>query len=101
MQWPLCAGANYGRSLIDLLLWGKRTENLVAESLRTNTSYYLQRAELEKALDLIQNDNQIVVISSDLGNGKTMFLEGLRLQAIARGFKVFDLCEHNEGLTES
>lgn len=82
----------------DLLLWGKHDDNLVSESLRTDTTYYLQRSNITNALNMIDDGNRILVISSDLGNGKTMFLEGLRHRAVERGFRVFDLFDHNDGV---
>ncbi len=86
------------RTFMDLLLWGQRNEQLVAESLRTKTTYYLYRAQIDSTLDGIEKGNRVVVVSSDLGNGKSMFLEGLRLRALERGFRVFDLCDHNDGV---
>ncbi len=78
-------------AFIDMLLWGKRSCDLVAESLRTGTTYYLYRSQIEDVLNALENGNRIIVITSDLGNGKSMLLEGLRLVAIERGFRVFDI----------
>lgn len=86
------------RAFMDLLLWGQRNENLIAESLRTNTTYYLHRSQIGQALDLINRGSRILVITSDLGNGKSMFLDGLRLRAVERGFRVFDVFDHNAGV---
>ena len=85
---------------IDLLLWGRRDESLVAESLRTNTTYYLYRSQIDKALDLVDKGSRILVITSDLGNGKSMFIEGLRIRAKEKGFRVFDLFDHNDGVSK-
>lgn len=86
------------RAFMDLFVWGQRDENLISESLRTNTTYYLQRAKIDQVFDQIERGNCILVVSSDLGNGKSMFVEGLRLGAIERGFRVFDLFDHNDGV---
>jgi len=88
------------QSFRDLLLWGRRNENLVAESLRTNTTFYLYRSQTDQALDILSQGSRILVITSDLGNGKSMFLEGLRIRAIERGYRVFDLFDHNTGLNK-
>ena len=85
---------------IDLLLWGRRSEELVAESLRTGTSYYLERPEVEEALRLIESGVRVLIVCSDLGNGKSMFLEGLRIRALERGFRVFDAFDHIDGVEQ-
>ncbi len=88
------------QSFIDLLLWGRRQEELIAESLRTGKCYYLNRPELEKAVREIENGVRILVVCSDLGNGKSMFLEGLRICVIERGFRVFHIFDHNDGVDQ-
>lgn len=85
---------------IDLLLWGRRSVELVAESLRTATPYYLERPEVEEAFRLIESGVRVLVVCSDLGNGKSMLLEGLRIRALERGFRVFDAFDHIDGVEQ-
>lgn len=86
------------KSFLDLLLFGKRTNELISESLRTGKKFYLERSLTEDILNKMASGLRIFVINSDLGNGKSMFLEGLRLRAAEQGYRVFDVCERNENI---
>ena len=98
-EYKMPSGPSYitDKSFVELLLWGRRKEELIAESLRTDTYYYLERTKIEEAIQKIENGVNILVVCSDLGNGKSMFLEGLGIRAIDRGFRVFHPFDHNEG----
>jgi hypothetical protein len=95
---PKTASPIKDRDFMDLLLWGQRDAELIAESLRTNKIYYLKRSKIEMALGLLASGTRIVVLSSDLGNGKSLLLEGLRPGAVAKGYRVFDVAQHNPGV---
>lgn len=86
------------KDFIDLLLWGRRSENLVAESMRTNKPYYLERPGIDEAVHFIEKGGRIPIICSDLGNGKSLFIEGLRIRMMEKGYRVFDVFDKNEGV---
>ncbi len=84
------------RDFLDLLLYGKRNEDLIYKSLTTNKKYYLKRSFTNDVFKHISNGEKIIVISSELGNGKSLFIDGLRLMASEKGYRVFELTEQND-----
>lgn len=83
---------------INLLLWGVRSDKLVSESFRTNVPYCLKRAQIDKAFELISQGVRVIIVVSDLGNGKSLFLEGLRTKACEKGYEVYNVNEKNDGV---
>lgn len=84
------------QDFIDLLLYGRITEEKVSESIGSNTPYFLERnAALKRLFDLIDEGKPIINIVSELGNGKSLFLEELRFRAKEHGFRIFEAKEHN------
>lgn len=51
--------------------------------------YYIHRDYLNKAIELINNGQQNILIHSDLGNGKTLFILGLSQELISLGYDVY------------
>ena len=84
------------RAFSDLLLFGKRDPRMIFESIKAKTRYLLERSKTEDAFQLVENGKSVIIIRSDLGNGKSMFLESIRLKALEHGFRVFEVREHNE-----
>ncbi len=86
------------KAFIDLLLLGARTDDLIAESLRSGRKYLLERSAVSDVFRRIDKGKRVLVVCSDLGNGKSMLVEALRVRAVERGYRVFDVSEHTEGL---
>ena len=84
------------RAFSDLMLFGKGNQNLFFESLKHNQTYLLERKAQGQVFELIDQGNPVITLYSDLGNGKSLFLEGLRVRALEHGFRVFEAREHNE-----
>jgi hypothetical protein len=84
------------KNFLDLLAFGMRTDDLVSESLHFDKRFFLERSETDEVFHLIDSGERLIVISSDLGNGKSLFLDGLRLRALEKGFRVFDVRERAE-----
>lgn len=80
----------------DLLLFGKRDARIIFESFKSKKHYLLERSATDELFRLLDGGNSVVVIHSDLGNGKSLFLESLWLKALEHGFRVFEVREHNE-----
>src|SRR5260370_16407161 len=77
------------RAFLDLLLFGNRRDSYIAESLRSGRTYFLERSVTPKLFNSIQAGNSVIVVTSDLGNGKSLLLDGLRLRALEHGYRVF------------
>lgn len=76
--------------LLDLFLYGKHSPLEIAASTEENSKpYFLWRNQTETALDFITSLRRDVVVHSSLGNGKTLFLEGLKARAYQQGFSIF------------
>lgn len=80
-------------SFIDLLVKGNVDENLLAYSIKNADSfpYFVFRDKLEVVLQKIQSGCPFIVVLSDLGNGKTLFLKALSICLLEKGKKVFYL----------
>lgn len=55
----------------------------------TDYLYYVHRYYLDKAIELINNGQQNLLVHSDLGNGKSLFIIGLSLELSRLGYEVF------------
>jgi hypothetical protein len=80
----------------NLLLFGIRNQEMMLESINSKHRYLLEREELEQVFKLLREGHRIVNICSDLGNGKSLFLDSLRIRALERGFRVFEVREHSQ-----
>ena len=84
------------QNFINLLLFGDVKRNLLLESLKTDKRYLLRREYSEKVFSSFDSGNPICLVSSDLGNGKSLFLENINFQGVKKGFRVFNVRERNE-----
>ena len=63
------------------------------ESSDTDYLYYIRREEYRsRVLNLIERGERNIAIHSDLGNGKTLFIDGLASALHEKGFQVFSFC---------
>lgn len=76
-----------------MLVKGNVDENLLAYSIKNADSfpYFVFRDKLEVVLQKIQSGCPFIVVLSDLGNGKTLFLKALSICLLEKGKKVFYL----------
>ncbi|MDQ6651592.1 MAG: SIR2 family protein, partial [Acidobacteriota bacterium] len=88
------------RYIFDLLLFGSMKPQLVWQSFHDNLRYLIARRAVELAVSRIESGSKAVVIHSDLGNGKTATVEGLKVRATERGFDVYSLSVRGESLFE-
>lgn len=70
---------------------GELSRHLAEYSIKfpSEYPYYIQRESLQGALNSILNGERNILIHSDLGNGKTMFIEGLKIQLTQNGYEVY------------
>ena len=86
------------QAIFDLLLWGVAKSDLMWDSLHEGNQYFLERPDTQKVLRNITSGNSIVAIHSELGNGKTLFLEGLKCRAIEEGYEVYAVTDRSGDL---
>lgn len=85
------------KNVIDLFLYGDLKKELLSESLRSGKKYFLDREKKSKELfDILDKENKIAVIISNLGNGKSSFIENISYNAAINNYRVFRVHEHNE-----
>ncbi|EMK3363205.1 SIR2 family protein [Vibrio parahaemolyticus] len=79
------------------LLYGDYKENVLQTSFIDHNSipFSTKREHIDSCLEHIGNGSSII-IQSDLGNGKSIYLEMLKFELSMNGFKVFSL-ENNGG----
>lgn len=83
--------------IFNLLIYGKINFNFILKDIQNNTSdYYIYRDKLDDIFNFIEGGEKYIVIESELGNGKTMFVEGLAAKALLGGYLVFRL--HRQGI---
>jgi len=79
------------KDFYDLLLMGNVNDHLLYHSLidPSKYKYFSFRQDLEKVLELIKDGEKNILIESNLGNGKTLFLRALSILLVKNGYKVF------------
>jgi hypothetical protein len=86
------------KDIFDLLLYGNFKPNLIWASMQNRKRYFLQRDAVDEALRNFEEGKRAVVINSDIGNGKTLVLEGIKCKAIEKRFEVFSVVRRTEDL---
>jgi tetratricopeptide (TPR) repeat protein len=85
--------------LFKLLIYGQSEPEFIYQALSktSDTKYYIKRAYLEKIANRIANSTPTdVIIHSDLGNGKSLLVEGLRYLMVDKGISVFTLIDNSD-----
>ena len=77
------------QSVFDLLLLGNLKTDLVWKSLHEGEQYFLERPLTQKVLDGLDRGPRVAVIHSELGNGKSLALEGIKCRALENGYQVY------------
>jgi hypothetical protein len=88
------------RDIFELLLFGRLKEEFVWKTVHSQERYCLIRLAAERALAQLEFGNRATVLSSGLGNGKTIALELLKCYAAAKGYSVYSLVRPGETLFE-
>jgi hypothetical protein len=75
----------------DLLLKGCLNDHLLYHSLidPSKYKYFSLREGLEKVFEWVKDEEKNILIESNLGNGKTLFLRALSILLVKDGYKVF------------
>ena len=77
------------QSIFELLMWGRIESALVWHGLHEGNQYFLERAGAQNILNDLERGSRIAIVHSELGNGKTLLLEGLKCRALERGYQVY------------
>lgn len=77
--------------VFDLFFKGSSNTGLLHYSLIDNSkySYYIKRNKIDSVVNYITNGGRNILIHSDLGNGKTLFLQGLANELAKIDFNVY------------
>lgn len=86
--------------IFDLFLRGDYKPPFIIDSLLGGAHYFLNRPQTVEIIEQIKYQPSVIVIHSDLGNGKTLLVEGLKFAATQSGFDVYSLVEKNENILE-
>ena len=94
------------RDIANFFLWGSASHDFVWGSVtETNQWHYICcRDQLERAMQLLEDGTRNIVVRSDLGNGKSLFLDSLDCLATSFGFEVLRidaLADEFEGEVEA
>ena len=85
-------------SLIDLLALGDCRDNFVRRSIYGELTYFCERTETDRVVNLLRGSYRAVVVHSDLGNGKTLFVNGIKYRALEQGYDVYTLQRRSEDI---
>lgn len=88
------------KDLFTLFLHGEVKAPLLANSLNGEASYFLERNQLSLILEQIQQEQSVMVIHSELGNGKSLLMDGVKYRASQAGFNVYALLENSDDIIE-
>ena len=88
---PQSEPAASDQSIFDLVLSGNLKTELVWKSLHEEFQYFLERQHTHTLLYSIAQGTRVAIFHSELGNGKTHVLEGLKCRALENGYRVFSV----------
>lgn len=90
------------QDVFNLFLYGRENASLIYKCLLTpdKDKYYIRRSKQDLIFDEIKKGGKTFLITSSLGNGKTLFCLGISFEAVIKGYKVF-LCKDASGYLES
>ncbi len=83
---------------IDLFVLGDVETEFVRRSIYRDLPYYLERTKMDRLTELLRSEVRAIMVHSDLGNGKTLFLEGLKYRALEQGYEVYSLIDRSEDI---
>lgn len=89
-------------SVTNLFLYGIIDETLLQKSSEYSDKlhYYITRDETSTVLRLLENGAKDILVHSDLGNGKTMFMRGLQYQLAKAGYHVYEYFKYYASFNE-
>jgi hypothetical protein len=86
------------RYVFDLLLYGQIKPEFVWEALHNGPPYYRHRHTCDLVLTYLERGGKVAVVHSELGNGKSLVLEGLKYLLLDRHEDVYSLGARSNGI---
>lgn len=83
--------------ILDLFIYGEINENHIKNS-PFERNYLLKRDKISKIINEIETNPQVIVITSDMANGKTCFVKGLVQELIKNNYNVFELVSTKDNI---
>ena len=82
----------------NLFIWGKYNEGMLfrAITLPDFGNYFIYRSKLDTALNVINNGIRNLAVHGNIGNGKSMFVNALKIILVSEGYEVYVLKEEND-----
>jgi hypothetical protein len=77
--------------LVNFYKQGLYNQKILNKSLSNEYKYVVARKALNLAIRAISNKRKVILVSSDLGNGKTIFLETLKNELLNRNYSMYTL----------
>ena len=86
------------RYVFDLLLYGQIKSEFVWETRHGGPHYYRSRSTCDILLTYLEHGGRIAVVHSELGNGKSMVLEGTKYLLLDKHEDVYSLITRRDGV---
>ncbi len=86
--------------VFNLFLQGDLSHEFLVDSMSGGVKYFLARSEIKDIMEEINHESSAVVLYSELGNGKSLLVEGVKVHATQQGFSVYSLIEKGNNLFE-
>lgn len=83
------------KDFLDFLMYGKYEKSQILESIISKQKFYLERHQIANIFAITEKGGKVCTVSSNFGNGKSLFLEGLHQKFLEKGFRVFSVNEHS------
>lgn len=83
------------QSIFDLIMLGKSDIRFIWNSMNAEIMYFCERDASEKLMQYLSSGERALVIHSELGNGKSLFLEAMKCRAIENGYDVYVVAKRN------
>ena len=77
--------------IFDLVMYGKFCVEHVWSSISNEEAFICLRDKIYCVINELKNGIRVLVITSELGNGKSLFLEGLKYKSLDEGYNVYSV----------
>lgn len=90
---PTSSNTEIDNAVFDLLLYGRVDRFYLWRSMHDASSepYFIWRESIDALIQAVNSKKKNFLLHSELGNGKTLFVEGISLHALEAGMEVYIL----------
>ncbi len=90
----------HDKDVFDMFFEGNISDQFIYQSLldSSNQKYFIKRDKIDSVFNSIEAGSKRILVHSDLGNGKTIFVQGLSLLLASRGYSVFSYSRSSENV---